>query len=170
VRELKTTSDEIVGFGPYWARLAIDQQISIYAVAFNASRVVYDVLRKPQLRPSAADRKVCVERNKARGCEDIEPTELDVLEAYGARVSARIADDPEVWHQWREVTFSEHERTEAAYNIFKAVKALRNAERGDLFPMYSGGCRMFGVCEYLDVCTGRADLYDETVFGERGQR
>lgn len=57
VQEHKTCSEDIEGPSEYWRRLQIDHQISGYYVSahdegINAETVLYDVIRKPTIRPA----------------------------------------------------------------------------------------------------------------------
>jgi len=172
VREIKTTSDDLLGFGPYWSRLAIDSQIGIYAQAFRASRVIYDVLKKPRHRPSQADTKAARERIRAaRMNDELEPTEQDVLEQFGFRLRNMMAENPREWHSWREIVFDDQLKQQAQRDVYGSVQAIASAHRGNAFPRYSTACRgVYGVCKYLDVCTGRATLDDDSLFEEKGSR
>lgn len=160
VREYKTTTSTILGYGPYWARLAIDAQVAIYHLAFQAYAVVYDVSRKPELRPSKDDRK-------AAGSDD----ELAVIEAYRDRLFDLVDHEPEEWHQWRVQWKSEQDLGEAAADLEARLRMLRHAELRGLWPMSPGSCRgIYGVCPYLDVCAVRADLADDSRFADKVRR
>lgn len=167
VRECKTTASEILGFGPYWQRLSIDAQVGMYALAFGVDEVIYDVLRKPQLKLSAADAKAA----KAI-CEDQdrEPTHADETDAFLRRVSSRIAEEPEAWHQWRVLTITDEDKLLAQKALFDAVTAVRLAEKHQVFPMHTGSCSGFGTCKYLGVCTGADDLQDPVRFRDKYTR
>ena len=167
VLEHKTTSEQIIGFDAFWAKLSVDAQIGIYAVAFNASKVAYDVLKKPGLRPSGVDRKACAEYMKqARISRDM--TETDVLDHYAARVAQAIQGEAEVYYQFRVIPFAEADLERARRNIFESVGRLRLSRRDHVFPQHSGSCRsLFGLCDFLDVCAGRADLADDALFRDR---
>lgn len=160
VREYKTTTSTILGYGPYWARLAIDAQVAIYHMAFRAYAVVYDVSRKPELRPSKEDRK-------AAGTDD----ELAVIEAYRDRLFDLVDAEPEEWHQWRVQWKSEQDLREAAADLEDRLRMLQHAELRGLYPMSPGACRgIYGVCPYLEVCTGRIALGDDTYYADRVRR
>ena len=169
IRECKTTTEEIIGFGPFWARVAIDAQTALYKWAFGADGAVYDVIRKPLLRPSSVDRKAARERIEThRGNTDIEPTELDVLEQYQRRVSCVIAELPEQWFQWRPLWKGEEDVREAHLDLYHTVRSLQRAEREGAFPRHVGACRgIYGVCPFLDCCAGRASIDDEGLFVDR---
>lgn len=160
VLEHKTTSDVISGFGPYWARLAIDDQIALYRIAFNADGIIYNVARKPRLKPSAVDAKNA-------GSDD--PGK--VLEAFGQRIANVLASEPDEWFAWREIHKTNAEMADAAVSLFERCSNIVAAYRQGRWPRHPGACRgLYGVCPYLDVCTGRATLDDDSLFTDKVER
>ena len=123
-------------------------------MAFNADGVVYDVLRKPSLKPSRVDRNTA-------GTDD----ELAIAEAFRERVTAIVRHAPEEWYQWREVLVTPEELRALHDSICDNIVNLLEAEKHNRFPMHTHSCRtVFGMCPYLDVCAGRASLEDENLF------
>lgn len=53
VAEHKSTSEDIAPDSDYWLRLRVDPQISLYALASGKNKVIYNVVRKPSIRPRA---------------------------------------------------------------------------------------------------------------------
>jgi len=143
VLEHKTTSEEIQGFGPYWQRLSIDHQISFYMLATGASGVLYDVLRKPLLRP--------------RGRES--------MDDFAARCSETIGAEHEKYYQFREVRKTAADMQEAAADLWQQAQLLGHSEKHSFYPRNSGACRgLYGTCPFLDVCTGAARIDDDVMF------
>lgn len=162
ILEHKTTSDTITGFGPYWARLAIDDQIALYQMVFGAEGIIYNVGKKPKLKPSAVDRK------NAGGEE---ATESDILDAFTDRLCNVLQNEPEEWYQWRQIYKTPEERLDAAQGLYDRAQTLLVAYRHGRWPKHPGACRtIYGVCEYLEVCTGRARLDDDALFMDKAQR
>jgi hypothetical protein len=170
VRECKTTASQILGYGSYWGRLGIDGQIGLYANAFGVDSVIYDVLRKPQIRPSKVDKALAAKRLEEKGVDGRTATEDEILQAYSQRVSDLIADEPEAFHQWREIVITPLDHEVAARNLWESVRALRYAEESDCFPMHPGSCTTFSGCKFLDVCCGRADINDPVRFRDKLSR
>lgn len=149
VLEHKSTSDEITGFGPYWQRLAIDRQSSIYAMASGAVGVLYDVLRKPALK---------VKANES-------------IEQYGERCAAAIAEDRSRYYQFREIHKTPADLTETQIDVYQAARLVGVSTREGWWPKNTGACRsLYGTCPFLDVCSGRANLDDPTLFRDREER
>jgi len=155
ILEHKTTSDQVIGFGPYWQRLAIDHQITLYAAAHDARGVLYDVLRKPTL-------KLCKKDEYAAKCTHGVKSPEDVYrERCEAKAKAHLAEV----YQFRPVHFTDQDLTEARTDLWQQCQILRRCERDGFWPRNSGSCRGFyGLCPYLDVCTNRASLDDDTLF------
>jgi hypothetical protein len=154
--EHKTTSDEILGFGPYWQRLQIDAQVAFYIIATGCRGVLYDVVRKPMLRISKADEQ----RTVATG--------LELSMAYQRRVEGAIAEEPEKYYQFRAVEKTAEDLAEAQADLYEQVQMLHNCHRRGMFPRNSNSCRtLYGTCPYLGVCTGTELLDDDARFRDR---
>ncbi len=72
--EHKTTSSEINLASDYWARLSVDMQLSIYIDAaqfagIRTDEALYDVSRKPGIRPSTATPKEKLKYTQGKGCK-----------------------------------------------------------------------------------------------------
>ena len=108
VVEHKTTSLEIGAGSSYWRRLTLDSQISNYQVGARSLGhepigVIYDVIRKPQIRPLEATlpEKREYTKPKDRGCKECKkknPAPLPHVELVDERevacVDGRIVTDP----------------------------------------------------------------------------
>jgi hypothetical protein len=162
VRECKTTASQILGYGPYWGRLGIDGQIGLYANAFNVDTVIYDVLRKPQIRPSKVDKALAMKLNETK-----QPTGDQILQAYTLRVCELIAKEPVAFHQWRPIHITPLDHEVAARNLYDSVRHLQFAEESGCFPMHPGSCTNYSGCKFLDVCCGRADINDPVRFRDK---
>jgi hypothetical protein len=147
--EHKTTSEDCGPGSDYVRRLRLDGQISLYyqgarALGHDVAGVIYDVIRKPGLRP--------LEANKRR---DVPETP----EEYGARVLADIEKQPERYYQRHMVVRLEQEEREAMADVWATARAMREGELAQRFPRNVDACIRFGrSCSFFDACTGAADL------------
>ena len=174
VREAKTTSTDITGFGPYWQRLQVDAQVNFYYLAFGAEKLYYDVTGRPGIKCCGKDEKAAREqikaRHEARKWIDKEneitgPTPQQVVDAYQLRLEGLIDDNPEKFYQWRAVHKTNDELTEAQWDLYQQARMLTESWKADRWPRNSSQCLgRFGTCAFLDVCTGRADIDDEAMF------
>ncbi len=157
VMEHKTTSDDIGPMSDYWARLNVDQQITGYMVAarhlgFEVQSVIYDVIRKPSLRPLRATpvdkRKYTKDGTLYANQRDVDETPAE----YGARIAADIQADPTAYYVRREVTRTERDLEDFKSELYMTAEMIREARRKERHPRNTAACVGFGRCPYLDVC------------------
>ena len=153
IADHKTTTADIMGFGPYWQALQVDGQMSNYCLAFGARGFVYDVARKPSI-------KLCGKDEKAGQEAGISPEA-----AYQIRCAAQIAQSTAEYYQWREHLKTDEELMEAKIDLWQQVEMFRACDKDGRWPRNSDACvNRYGTCPYVDVCTGRANLDDDTTF------
>ena len=112
--------------------------------------VVFDVARKPALRPYRAG---------ARRAADESPSE------YGARCAESIAADPNGYYQQIEVSRSDSDMQAFLEDAWSWWRAMKKADSLSTSPRNPEACFTFGApCAYLPVCQGQADLYDPTKY------
>lgn len=131
--EHKTTSAPIEPGSPYWRQVVTcDPQVSMYLTAFPTAKVVYDVVRKPALRPLRAGK----------------PNE-ETEDEYVSRMVAAMAEEPERYFQRANVV-----RLEADHEAFERdVVDVRRLMRTGVVPRNTSACFDFGRrCEYFGVC------------------
>lgn len=154
--ERKTTSDEIVGWGDFWRRLNLDFQTSVYLLYGTFEGVLYDVVRKPMLRPSKADEVTAATQR------------VPVIDAYLERVSKEIATNVGAYFQFREIRKTPEDLAETTADLAQWAQNLRACHRSGRFPRNTGACRgLWGPCQYIDVCSGAASLDDDALFQDK---
>lgn len=189
--EHKTTSDDITLGSNYWRRLELDSQISHYyvgarALGYEPRGCVYDVIRKPLLRPSMVPvldeegRKIvldaCGERVRTKDGKKWRETGdtaqgyvLQVREEtpdeFRRRLREDIASKPEQYFARGEVVRLEDDEREAAADAWQTAAMIREAGRLGRYPRNPDACSRWGrMCEYFEVCTRSASLKDESLF------
>jgi hypothetical protein len=152
------TSSEDIGLGSmYWRKLTLDDQISNYmvgsrALGFAPDGVLYDVLRKPALRP--------YEVNSKRSAPESP-------EAYRDRMLADIASKPEYYYQRGVVVRLEDEERDAAADTWQTADLIRTARNENRWPRNVDSCSQYNrLCDYWDVCSGSASIDDPTRFAK----
>lgn len=187
------TSSEDVGLGSiYWRRLLLNTQVSTYyagarALGTDVEGCIYDVVRKPALRPSgtvpvldgqgekmvldADGNRVMTKGGKRwRQTADAElgyrlVVRDETVEEYEARLTEEIASNPDKYYQRGEVVRLEAEEREAQLDVWQLVHAMREAELADSHPRNADACQRYGsLCGYFDVCSGTAVLEDAARF------
>ena len=189
--EHKVTSEEIGPGSTYWRRLTLDPQISTYyagakALGHEVDHCLYDVIRKPALRPSQVpltdddgvkivldldgNRVRTKDGKKWRQTGDVElgyvlQTRPETPEEYEARLTEEVAANPDRYFQRGQVVRLESEEREAQLDAWQLSRAIRDGQIASAWPRNPDACLRYGrTCPYLDVCTGVASLDDERRF------
>jgi hypothetical protein len=160
VLEHKTTSSkDIMHGGEYWRAKQIDHQHPWYRLAAGADYAVYDVVRKPSLKPSSKDGK--------KNGDEITP---DVIEAYHKRVCADIEANADTYYGEHEYRLTDDELADAQRDLYQWARKIREAHKRDEWPRNPGSCEQYSGCPYLGVCTGTASIDDDAVFADKEDR
>jgi hypothetical protein len=155
VMEHKTSSEDVSPGSTYWTRLRMDGQISVYwvgarALGYDVAGVIYDVIKKPGLRPLKVNQRRTVD---------------ETPDEYRARVAEDIAEKLDGYFARGDVVRLEREIDEALVDVVLTGQAIRASELAGVSGRNPGACQQYGrPCSYLDVCAGMASLEDETRF------
>lgn len=179
--EHKTTSDSVAPESNYWRRLRMDSQISTYfsgarALGHEPAGCIYDVMKKPQTKPHQAtsmeNRKYTKEKKDKEG-NITHPSLLykgqrendETPHEYRTRLLTLIADDPDGYYRRQEVVRLQSEIDEFDWDTWGTARMMREGELANRHPRNPDNCLRFNrMCEYFDVCTGAADIQDESLF------
>ena len=168
--EHKTTSEDIGTGSPYWRRLTLDTQVSTYfagarALGHDVAGCIYDVVRKPGIKPLRATPEADRKYTKAGLLYAAQRTEDETPEAYGARLREDIAANPDRYYQRGDVVRLAEEERDAAADTWAIARDIRDAELAGRYPRNPDSCLRWGrTCGFFDVCTRVASLEDETRF------
>lgn len=157
VIEYKTTSEDITPGSDYWHRLNIDRQVSTYLLAAQslghpASTVLYDVIRKPGIRPRLLKRS---------GGPD---GARESMTEYAERMMAGFGEKPAYYFGRAEIPRleSDLEAARREWSDFSAL--LKWHAKGDRWPRNSDACvTKFGACPYFRPCAGGHNLETDGV-------
>ena len=193
LREHKTCGEDIDDpSAPYWRRLTIDSQVSIYMRAarelgYDVQGVEYDVLRKPTIRPSsvpildADGLKVVVDdttgeraRNKngswrqSGGQGFTTHQRRETPREFGERFTETITEAPARFFARRDIPRTNRDLEEADYDAWTTGRIISDCQRLNRWPRNTGACVVFGQCEYFDLCTIGFDpsTYDGFLVGD----
>lgn len=184
VLEYKTTSEDIEGASDYWGELRMGTQVTFYGLAHEQATgrrpesTLYDVVRKPTIRPKAVTKKDLARLraevgesgaglyfNEKFDSDEVEAAAHDgkeTLRMYGARLTADIGDRPERYFQRRVIsrTRKDHEDGEAdTASTIAAMASLDSAHPmgGDGpaagFPRNPNACKTYGTCDFFGLCS-----------------
>lgn len=167
--EHKTTGQDIGPGSDYWRKIPIDGQVSGYYVGaqangYEVSNCLYDVIRKPTIKPLKATppekRKYNKDGSLSKTCRELDETPQEWYE----RLKADIAERPDYYYARLEVARSEGDLMEYLFDMWAVGREISDAERLDRWSRNPQSCSVYGTCEYFDVCTGCASLDDVTLF------
>lgn len=167
--EHKTAGQDIGPGSDYWRKIPIDGQVSGYYVGaqangYEVSNCLYDVIRKPTIKPLKATpperRKYNKDGSLSKTCRELDETPQEWYE----RLKADIAERPDYYYARLEVARSEGDLMEYLFDMWAVGREISDAERLDRWSRNPQSCSVFGTCEYFDVCTGCASLDDVTLF------
>lgn len=171
--EHKTTSGDAGAGSDYRRKLTLDAQVSTYfmgaeALGHAADLCVYDVLRKPAIKPLLAtpeeSRRVKKDGTPYAGIRLADESHLE----YEARLLQGIAADPDRYLIHAEIVRSDEERAAHAWALWHAVRAIEETRRAArvsrdvrAVPQHAGACMTHhSPCAYLPICEGTANARD----------
>lgn len=159
VVEHKTTSSDISAGSLYWQTLCIDSQLSVYHQAatrlgYEPEGVIYDVIKKPLLRPYEINKKRAV---------------AETPDEYGQRILESIAEDPSAYYARQKIPRSLKETRDASVEMIEYVAQMERAKQRGFYPRNPDACTAFNrQCEYFPVCSGITDIADRTYYAQSG--
>lgn len=171
----KTTSQEIENpDAVYWRTLQVDSQHQHYELllwlnALKVDRIVWDVVRKPGIRPKKVAKKerqgivatgtycgfhVSPETRAAYTEEETENGEL-----FCFRVCQEVTERPERYFARRSVVRTNHELLEYQRELWEAADSMRLARNEGTHYRNASACMNYGTpCIFLGVCSGHDSI------------
>jgi hypothetical protein len=168
--EHKTTSEEIGVGSTYWRRLTLDPQVSTYyagarALGHDVDSCLYDVIRKPSIRPLRATPEESRKYTKDGRLYATQRDADETPEEYEARLTAEVATHPDRYYQRGEIVRLEAEEREAQLDAWQLSRAIRDSALAEAYPRNPDSCVRWGrTCAFFDHCTGVASLDDSSRF------
>lgn len=188
--EHKSTTADIGTGSTYWKRLILDSQVSTYfagakSLGVNASRCIYDVIRKPSIRTrevpviedgakvviDASGQRVRTKDGKkwretpdaANGYTAV--TRPETLEEFEQRLVTEVSENPDKYYQRGDVVRLEQELVEADMDVWHLAQSMHESLAKGRHPKNPDACERYGrFCGFFDVCTGAASLDDPERF------
>jgi hypothetical protein len=160
--ERKTTAESIEPDSPYWKALRNDPQISRYlragrAMGHDITKVVYDVVKKPQIRPKQVTKAEMAYANSQGNyfglklcgpCPDRETPQM-----YGARLLQDMLGRPDHYFARNEIARLDGDLEEFAQDQWQTQQEIRQAMNNGRYYRNPAACLEPYNCEYLDVCS-----------------
>jgi len=163
VLEQKTTSQSIEPHSDYIRRLRVDSQISRYLLAaqdagISASAVIYDITRKPSIKPRRLTKKE-IKTLQTEGTYFDQPIELipsdlrrETPEMFGARLNDHICRQPERYFLRLEIPRLQQDLDEESRELWLQQQAVARAVRTGHFFRNTSACLSPYRCEFADLC------------------
>lgn len=182
VMEHKTTQSDIDIGSSYWDRVrTLDAQVSMYldggrALGFDVNDVIYDVVRKPTLKPYKAtpeeDRKYTkpTKKDPVPRLYASQRLEDETPEAYALRIRADILENPAKYFARGTIVRLESDELRHRRDTWHTVRQMREAELAGWRVHNRFACSDFGGCDFREVCEGRASIDDDTYFTNKERR
>jgi hypothetical protein len=175
VLERKTTSDGLEAESSYWDRLRLDVQVGLYALAcgFKPDFILYDVVRKPTIRPKDISEKdakrMRAELDKTGEAFYFEKFPASVIEPalaegreslalYGARLTADIGARPEFYFARREVVRTSDDYALLSSDLAEQVANIESASARDALHRNPDACNVFGRCDFFGLCSNNVRM------------
>lgn len=168
--EHKTTAADIEEGSLYWKKVrTLDTQVSTYiqgarALGYEVDRCIYDVARKPALRPLKATPEADRKYTKAGLLYANQRDRDESPEEYRLRLREELQDRPERYFARGDIVRLAADEREHAFDLWQQTKLLREAEVAGFAPRNPDACSQFGQCPYFAVCSGEATIDDEILF------
>ena len=170
--ERKTTSYSVEADSPYWDRLRLDTQLTLYAATMPElpAFILYDVVRKPTINPKNLTKadvtRITAEFQREGAAKyfgetfvgaDVEAAleeKRETPEFYGARLTADIGDRPEHYFARREVARTHDDYSATDSDLCGTVDMVEAARRSGRFPRNPDACQSMirGKCHHTGLC------------------
>lgn len=167
--EHKTTSSDLDPTSDYWPKLAIDGQVSGYylgarALGYDVEDCVYDVIRKPSIKPMKATPADKLEYKKDGTLYAKCRLNDETPEEWETRLLNDIADRPDRYYARKRVARLESDMQDYLFDMWAVGRNIADAERLGRFSRNPDSCSGFGTCEYFPVCSGMASIEDPNLY------
>jgi PD-(D/E)XK nuclease superfamily len=172
--EHKTTSEDISKpDAVYWRRLRIDSQLSHYLLAnwqlgMKLDGAVYDVVRKPAIKPSnidGAQLKELLSWGTYYGFKvstEDRSLKRENERLYALRLARLCIDEPDKYFQRRTFPRLDSEVLEFSEELWDIAKSIQEVRLSGRNYRNSSACVQYNTpCEYLSVCSGEDNLESE---------
>lgn len=183
--EHKTTSEDLDPTSYYWQRLMLDQQVSLYYMHSDVKTVLYDVTRRPALKPKqiplvdnnglkivtddeTGDRVVKKngEPRQSAGKGMTLETRPEDPDEYGLRCYMAMTDEPERYFARREIPRTEADIDEFRQELWIQAKLLYECHQREYFFRNTNSCKPYGrPCQYFDLCYSGWKVGDDLPLG-----
>ncbi len=175
--EHKTTSADISVGADYWRHIVtMDPQVSTYmsaakSLGYNPHDTLYDVIRKPDIRPLVATPEEERKWTKPTKAEPIprlykNQRETDETpEEFEARLLEDIEENPGRYFARMPIVRLEEDDEAHRWDVIDTARMIQFAESERAWPRSPNACERFRrLCGYHDACSGITTIEDDSRF------
>jgi len=173
LKEYKTTSRDFAPGADYWLRLQLDSQLSIYLLAarelgYDVSTILYDVTRRPALRPLKATPVEARKMTKAGTLYASQRDRDETPDEYAVRCTESLTSDPVRSFARIEIARTDADLDESRAEIWTEQLVIREAQRSGRWYRNPEACvsATGQKCDFLSCCQ-QNDLATRTPQGFR---
>ncbi len=162
--EHKTSAEDISLGSDYWRRLWLDAQVSAYydgarALGFEVDGCLYDVIRKPALRPQSATPPEARKYTKDGRLYANQRETDESPEEFRGRLFDAVSDDLAGYYVRGEVVRLGDELASFRRDAWHSAQSVRDCALRAHYPRNPAACTRFNrTCEFLPVCSGQESL------------
>jgi hypothetical protein len=170
MKETKTTSDDVGIESDYWKKLLIDGQVSGYflgaeALGYKVESCLYDVIRKPMIRPLKATPTENIKLKKDGTPYAGTRTADETPDEFRARLEEDVAANLSKYFARKEVPRTEDDLRTYLQDVWDEAQTLLSKQNKQNFARNPEACiTPFGTCPYWGVCSGQSAIEDPNQF------
>lgn len=167
--ESKTSSEDLAPDSPFWDRIRMGTQPGIYRSVSKAAFLIYDVVKKPGIKPKAITKKDLTRMENELGdlgeCtyqreqfsrdefEEARAAGQESLRMYGARLAALIYENPAKVYARQEVPLADDSEKHLWRDIQATVVTLESYEQEGYYPRNPDACFTYNTpCQFSSLC------------------
>lgn len=157
IHEIKTTSEN-PSDERYWRRIMIDPQVTMYYLAareigHDVQTIVYDVIRKPAMKPEMATPPEKRKYKKDGGLYANQREADETPREWYDRLLADIRSRFDFYYGRREIPRIESDLEQFAYELWDVALDIRAAQLGNRWYRNAGRFTCDN-CDYNEICLG----------------
>jgi len=158
--EYKTTSRDFSPGAEYWLNLHMDMQLSLYVIAaralgYDVETVLYDVTRRPGMKPLRATPAESRKFTKDGALYANQRANDETPDEYYDRIIADIDLRPEYYYARIEIARLDQDIADCRAEVWQQQQAIREAQRTKRWYRNPGSCYGMFPCDYLPICLNR---------------
>ena len=168
--EHKSTADNFEDdAAPYWDRIAMDTQLSLYVIGaeslgYQVDKIIYDVVARPSHRPHSATPEEARKYTKAGKLYANQRERDETPHEFTRRMREMVEANPGKFSRRREFARLDNEIREAMADLWHDARMIREAEIAGRAPRNPDACHQYGTCAFYDICAFGTDPSNSSLY------